>query len=186
MTTSSPGGTEGDYLEGEEGNDELNGGDGDDTWLYGGDGKDRVDGGGGDDSLQIEFEPGDPDTYAGGDGIDTVDLSYSISSQTVSLDGVANDGANCPQQCENDNVDPSVENIVGTEQRDRLTGSDANNVLQGRGGDDDLDGAGGDDIVRGDWGDDSLDGGPGNDQCHGDDHLVADTAANCESVFGIP
>jgi hypothetical protein len=47
-------------------------------------------------------------------------------------------------------------------------------------------GSPGSNSICGDWGDDSLDGGPGNDQCHGDDHLVADIAVNCESVFGIP
>ena len=183
------GGSEEDYLEGEEGNDDLDGGDGDDFDLYGGDGEDRVDGGEGDDTVYLESRSGDPDVYAGGAGIDTLNLTYAHSSALiVSLDGVANDGVNCPQQCEGDNVEASVEYVSGPEAAARLTliGSDANNVLTGGYMKDDIDGGAGDDILRGGWDDDSLDGGLGTDQCDGEGETTADTALNCESVVGIP
>jgi Ca2+-binding RTX toxin-like protein len=183
------GGSEEDYLEGEEGNDDLDGGDGDDFDLYGGDGKDRVDGGEGDDTVYLESRSSDPDVYAGGAGIDTLNLSYAHSSALiVSLDGVANDGVNCPQQCEGDNVESSVENVSGAEAAASLTliGSDANNVLTGGYLKDAIDGGAGDDILRGGWDDDSLDGGLGTDQCDGEGESTADAAVNCESVVGIP
>ena len=46
---------------------------------------------------------------------------------TLNADGVANDGAACPQQCEGDNVAASVENLIGSRSNDHLTGSDSPN-----------------------------------------------------------
>ena len=46
----------------------------------------------------------------GAGGIDTVTYANSTPSVFVSLDGVANDGAGG----EGDNVDPTVENLVGS------------------------------------------------------------------------
>jgi Ca2+-binding RTX toxin-like protein len=145
----------------------------------------------------------DPDLYVGGDGIDTVDYSAYQTRVNVSADDAPNDGANCPQQCEDNNVASSVDDITGPNyDGTRLTGGPTDNVLVGGYGDDWLDGAGGNDILRGNdgndvllggagtdalfggWGADWLDGGDGSDECHGDNDV--DGSSGCEVQFEIP
>lgn len=70
----------------------------------------------------------------------------------------------------------SIENIVGTEQRDVIHGSIVDNKLWGLGGDDDIFGEEGDDDIRGGWGEDYLSGGIGTDEIHGDQ--------NADNIFG--
>ena len=160
-----------------------------------------VDGGAGKDTV-VPDEDSTPDTYRGGADIDTASFRYYQDSVTVSLDGGANDGANCPQQCEGDNVTGSLENLTGSYESDHLTGSGGANVIDAGSGDNVIDGAGGadilsagygedsiqggggDDALFGGYGDDSLDGGADTDECRGDDGT--DTALNCETEFGIP
>jgi Ca2+-binding RTX toxin-like protein len=121
---------------------------------------------------------------------------------TVSLDDTANDGVDCPQQCEGDNVMSDIENITGSFGDDVLIGSDVANVIDAGYGNNTVDALAGNDIVRGGdevdtvhggAGDDSLHGGDGNDaldggsevdSCFGDDGT--DTATACESQAGIP
>ncbi|MEL7228825.1 MAG: calcium-binding protein, partial [Pseudomonadota bacterium] len=55
-----------------------------------------------------------------------------------------------------------IENVVGSSQRDILTGSDGNNKLIGGDGDDDLNGGDGKDTLIGGAGADNFDGGDGN------------------------
>jgi Ca2+-binding RTX toxin-like protein len=60
-----------------------------------------------------------------------------------------------------------VENMVGTELADTITGDANDNTLSGNGGDDVLSGKGGNDELHGDEGDDTLDGGMGDDMLTG-------------------
>ena len=57
----------------------------------------------------------------------------------------------------------SLENIIGTQGNDTLTGNSESNLLDGRGGNDSLIGLDGDDTLDGGAGNDSLDGGTGDD-----------------------
>ena len=109
----------------------------------------RFDGGGG------------GDTIAGGAGFDTIDygargsVPADGSPVTVTLDGVANDGAafdpNATGNAELDNIQPDVENVIGTPAGDTIGGSAAANRLDGGGGDDVLTGLGGaDEFLGGD------------------------------------
>src|SRR4051812_7689713 len=131
----------------------LTGGSGGDT-LFGDSGDNVLDGAGGNDTLKADAEPAPPnpltgsDTYIGGDGADTVDYHARTSALTITEDGTANDG----QSNESDDVNPDIETVIGGSQGDRITGSATNNTLQGGGGNDTLDGG---------LGADTLDGGAG-------------------------
>src|SRR3954452_23878806 len=94
---------------GGDGADTINGGDGNDA-LSGGDGDDTLNGGAGADSV------------SGGDGIDRAFVTTDGAAVSVSLDGVANDGA----PGEGDNVQPDVENVgAGATGTVAITGDDA-------------------------------------------------------------
>ena len=116
----------------------------DDT-LVGGAGDDILEGMGGDDYLQPK---GGQDDVRGGAGTnDRVAYVDRTASQavSVSLDGVANDGA----PGENDLVRSDVESARGGAGDDLLVGNAGANLLAGEGGDDTLEPRGGTDEVRG-------------------------------------
>ena len=222
------GGSDADLITGNRGNDvidgDVNGGDNLDV-LAGGSGDDLIRGGGGRDWLSdgpgsdvLVGDAGDdlltpqddrtPDRYSGGEDIDTIDYHVDEDSSygdgvRVSLDGVANDGVNCPQQCEGDNARADIENIGGSRGDDTLIGNAGANVIEDYGyGTNTIQGLGGDDIVRGGSGTDAIDGGAGDDSLHGgygDDAVNGntetdscfgdagnDTASACESEVGFP
>jgi Ca2+-binding RTX toxin-like protein len=114
-------------LYGLAGDDTLSGGDGDD-YLVGGAGRDSLDGGAGDDVVD-----------------------YVGSPQAVTVDLQAGTGSG--GHAEGDRLS-GIENLLGSEHSDRLTGNGGDNRLFGFGGNDTLVGGGGNDI---------LTGGPGND-----------------------
>ncbi len=151
------GGSAPDQLIGGGGNDTLTGGLGSDQ-LSGDAGNDRLRGGGGDETFPLGSDPG-ADTVSGGPGTDTADYSAATSGVTVSLDGLANDGAG-----EGDNVGGDVERVVGSGWDDVLTGGPGGDVLVGGGGQDELFGLGGDDTIDAlDGLKDIVDGGDGTD-----------------------
>jgi Ca2+-binding RTX toxin-like protein len=125
-----------DYLYGNWGDDQLLGGDGNDV-LYGGEDNDALFGGSGNDALD------------GGDGEDTAHYGDSDSGVTVNLAAGTGQGGTA----EGD-VLANIENLMGSEQDDVLTGNEFANELHG--------GGGADTLVGGD-GADTLVGGDGND-----------------------
>ena len=98
-------------------------------------GKDNLSGGGGNDVLDGGL--GDSDTLRGNGGGDVLDggpgehdgVTYSgrNSDQSVTLDGVANDGDGTGAKA--DNVLTSVEDVVGGNGNDTIIGSDKDNVI---------------------------------------------------------
>ena len=122
---------EGNEIEGGEGDDEINGGGGDDI-IRGGSDNDDIAGGAGDDILE-GGEGGDE--IDGGDGIDTV--SYENSEEGVNVNLLENslEGGDA----EDDSLN-SIENIIGSEHDDTLTGDDNYNVFEGGAGEDVIDG----------------------------------------------
>ena len=107
-----------DYLYGSWGDDQLLGGSDNDV-LYGEDGDDTLFGGSGNDALD------------GGDGEDTAHYGNSNSGVTVNLlEGPGTGGT-----AEGD-VLVNIENVMGSEQDDHLTGDQFANELHGGGGDD--------------------------------------------------
>jgi hypothetical protein len=154
-------------------------GEGDDTFVGGplsemvadGLGADNVSAGDGDDYLRqpVSLDPAVDDA---GDTLDSgagefsrVDYNSHPAGISVTLDGVANDGA--PD--EDDNVAPRTARVDGTDFADTLTGSSFGQTLEGGDGNDVIDGMGGDDAVYGNAGDDTLTGGAGSDYAGGDE-----------------
>lgn len=147
------GGNGDDDLSGGAGTDLLDGGKGDDL-LYSGDGNDTVAGGDGNDTL-VGGDGAGNDMYDGGKGIDTVRYTSAMASITVDLSQGkaastfrANDAGIGKDQVKN------IENIIGGDFADRLTGSKAANYIVGGAGNDTIDGGlGSDTLVGGDGAD---------------------------------
>ncbi|MNO42448.1 Bifunctional hemolysin/adenylate cyclase precursor [compost metagenome] len=135
-----------DILDGGDGNDVLSGGAGNDQ-LHGGMGNDLLIGGLGNDVLE------------GGEGNDTASYANAGSAVTVNL-GVAT-----PQNTGGAGVDTlqSIENLVGSNHDDTLTGDGNANIIYGGLGNDFLNGGGGDDVLIGGVGNNTLTGGAGSD-----------------------
>lgn len=130
---------------GSDGNDGITGNDLDNT-IVGKSGIDAIDGQAGNDIID------------GGEDTDTVVYQFDAAGVTVDLStGSATDGFG------DSDVLIDIENIVGSEFNDSLTGDDNANSLTGRGGDDTIDGKGGNDFLVGAAGSDILSGGAGND-----------------------
>jgi Ca2+-binding RTX toxin-like protein len=145
--------------------------------LFGFNGDDDISGMGGDDTF-VQGLPGDGvDTISGGDGVDHVMYvnRNSVQPVTVTLDDVADDGA----PGEQDNIGSDNENVTGGQGNDVLSGDEDDNVLLGTGGIDELNGGGGDDTLDGGDGLDTYDGGTGDDL-----FLLQEAAPNSETVTG--
>jgi uncharacterized delta-60 repeat protein len=143
---------------GTDGDDEIIG-DSNGNVLTGGAGNDLVQGGGGDDFL-IGGSGAGNDTYQGGDGIDTVVYTSATQGIVVNLAAVI-DQASGPEI----GVDQiaGIENVIGGQGDDSITGDGVANVLSGESGNDSLVGGGGNDTLVGGPGDDNLDGDEGID-----------------------
>ncbi|MCW0180694.1 MAG: calcium-binding protein [Zavarzinia sp.] len=125
-------------------------GDGFANTLNGGGGNDVLIGGGGGDVLKGDL------------GIDTASYSTSASSVFVDLNlglGLTNDAVGDSYF--------SIENVIGTNSADIISGDSGANRLQGLDGDDSLDGGGGNDTLIGEAGSDTLTGGEGDDVLQG-------------------
>ncbi|MGH7004499.1 MAG: calcium-binding protein, partial [Alphaproteobacteria bacterium] len=125
-------------------NDVLIGDDKDNSFA-GDDGADTIDGGEGSDTVIYYGE------VFGGGGAFGIGVTVDLATSTVY-------GADA-----NGDTIISIENAVGSNYADSLTGSDEANVLSGGGGIDSVFGAGGDDVLIDPDGGDSLHGGTGAD-----------------------
>jgi Ca2+-binding RTX toxin-like protein len=161
---------------GQEGNDTIMGIGGEDNlfgdfqFQSGTIGDDTVNGGNGDDSL---FGGSGADHIIGGNDVDFTDYTNfsGFNDLTITANNIANDGA----AGEGDNVDTSVEGIIGASGNDNITGASGPNILRGGAGMDTLNGAGGNDILTGDrccsFVADVFNGGDGNDTASYRDHF---------------
>lgn len=146
-----------DFIDGGDGRDTIRGGSGDDIILSGG-GEDDADGGDGDDSFLVQSGD-DDDTYDGGAGSDTYDLSLTES------DAVANLATNSANSADggSDTI-TNFENVVGSQGDDLIIGDGAGNELAGEGGNDEIYAGAGDDVIDAGAGDDIAEGGEGDDK----------------------
>lgn len=136
------GGAGDDILTGNGAADTLNGDAGNDT-LAGAGGNDTLNGGDGDDTFTEGTASNGGDVFNGGNGTDTVDYSARLAGVVVTMDGTAaNDGATA----EADNVKSDVENLIGTDLVDTITGNASANTITGGTGADILNGGAGDDV----------------------------------------
>ncbi len=143
------GGSGNDELLGGLDNDTLVGGNGSD-YLEGGNGNDSVNGGTGNDIIVGGNGIGD-DIYIGGVGIDTVKYLSAITGLTVSLAL----GTASGKEIDNDKLN-SIENVIGGQAGDKLSGDAGNNVLEGFTGNDTLTGGAGNDTLIGGSGNDTY------------------------------
>ncbi|MGH8385276.1 MAG: type I secretion C-terminal target domain-containing protein, partial [Pseudomonas sp.] len=155
---------EGHTLTGTSGNDTLvagngdniiNAGDGNDI-LMAGTGNNELHGGAGNDLL---FSGIGNDLLDGGIGNDTASYAHASSGVTVNL------GVTGPQNTFGAGTDTltAIENLVGSDFNDKLTGDNNSNIITGGLGNDVLNGAGGDDFLIGGLGNNTLTGGSGAD-----------------------
>ena len=121
------GGAGNDSLESGAGDDRLTGGAGNDT-LIGGAGADRLDGGAGNDTA----------SYAGSGSAGSAGVNVSLASNDARTGG---DAAG--------DVLTGIENVVGSDGMDTLTGTGGNNRIEGGQSRDMLTGGGGDDTLIG-------------------------------------
>ena len=165
----------GEMISGLAGNDSLYGGAGDDT-LEGGEGDDLLVGGPGADTLK------------GGEGDgDTISYAYSMAGVTINLITGTARGGDADGDTIVDMGEDEIENVIGSEHDDALTGNRAANSLWGLGGNDELDGGRGTDMLFGGAGNDDLDGGDGNDTLeggYGADVLTGGNGTNTASYAG--
>ncbi|WP_314388319.1 type I secretion C-terminal target domain-containing protein, partial [Pseudomonas brenneri] len=144
-----------DILMAGPGNNILNGGDGNDV-LSAGNGNNQLNGGNGNDLL---FSGTGNDQLDGGAGIDTVSYANATSAVTVTL-GLA--GGQVTGGAGTDTLS-GLENLIGSNFNDNLTGDGNNNLISGGLGNDTLKGGGGDDTLMGGLGNNNLTGGSGAD-----------------------
>ncbi|MEI6573176.1 MAG: hypothetical protein WCO61_06505 [Alphaproteobacteria bacterium] len=159
-----------DCLVGDANTNSLQGGDGADT-LIGGLGLDTLDGG---------------NAASGNSGIDWVDYSYVGNGNTLSLGINALLSGNGGTATVSAGVDVdtlvNIENIIGSQFADTITGDGMNNSLNGLAGNDSISGGTttsgtGNDFLLGGLGSDTIIGGDGNDTMEGNGSGQADNAA---------
>ncbi|HEY0288899.1 MAG TPA: retention module-containing protein [Pseudomonas sp.] len=136
-----------------------------DSQLHGGDGNDVLVAGAGNNELfgdngnDILFSGAGNDLLDGGTGNNTADYSLATAGVTVST------GINGAQDTVGAGTDTlvNIDNLVGSNFDDHLTGDAGHNLLNGGLGNDVLNGMDGDDILIGGPGNNTLTGGLGND-----------------------
>jgi serralysin len=171
-------------INGNGGDDLIQGGAGNDT-LSGGSGRDQVFGDAGNDRYYIEagWTGGVPEAFFGGAGVDTFDASTVVFTPFAAYinlqDGLFYNLSSGGGQI----WLSSVENAIGTDENDQVTGSGENNVLILGAGNDTAWGLGGNDTLQGEAGDDVLRGGAGADVLNGGAGI--DLASYYESFVGV-
>ena len=155
------GGSGDDGITGSASADIIRGGAGDDT-IADGAGDDEVYGDAGNDTFLSGTSSNGADVFNGGTGDDVVNYGSRTNDLVIDIDNSADDG----EASENDNLKTDIENVVGGDGDDTITGSAFDNVLTGGDGDDVLNGGAGDDTFyedTADSGSDTFNGGAGTD-----------------------
>ncbi|NEX46606.1 heparin lyase I family protein [Pseudotabrizicola algicola] len=135
---------------------------------------------------------GGRERYFGGDGNDTVTYFYASEGIAASLSngtrvngqetgfGTAGDAAR--------DLYVEIENLVGTNHNDQITGNSGRNILMGLGGDDLIFGGAGIDFLHGGTGNDVIDGGAGSDYAiftgRHDEYTLVKTSSTSVTVRG--
>ncbi|VVP24593.1 retention module-containing protein [Pseudomonas fluorescens] len=155
---------DGHTLTGTAGNDTLVAGAGDNI-INAGDGNDVLTAGNGNNTLHgdagndLLFSGTGNDVLDGGIGNDTASYAHATAGVTVNL------GELGPQNTFGAGTDTltAIENLVGSDFNDNLTGDNNSNIITGGLGNDILKGEGGDDFLIGGLGNNTLTGGSGAD-----------------------
>lgn len=110
-------------------------------WLQGGNGADELHGGDGDDLFYTAATIDGSDVYDGGAGADSLSYEHRTKALNIVVDGEQNDG----EDDEKDDVQDSIETLIGGEAADSITAGANDNRLIGGPGDDILNGGSGED-----------------------------------------
>ncbi len=147
-----------------------------DSLIFAGSGALTVKGGAGDDTIVIGSAN---EVFNAGGGSDTVDLSRATSAVTVDLtkSGAQTVGGGFGSETLN-----SVENVVGSNYNDTLTGNASDNLFVVGTGADKIDGGAGNDTVSFQ----NLSSGVTVDLRSGQQNIGGDTLTSIESVIGTP
>lgn len=135
-------------------NDLITGSSNDDT-LFGGRGNDSLRGSAGNDVLEGGIGS---DDLNGGSGIDAAAFTTAGSAVTVNLTSGIGSAGNA-----NGDTYTSIEDVIGSDFSDLITGSSGDNFLEGERGNDTLRGSAGNDTIEGGVGQDEINGGSGTD-----------------------
>ena len=156
-----------EIVKGGPGNDTLNGNSRDNVFY----------GNAGTDTFMAGPDTGTgKDTFYGGTGTDTADYQEREDPVSVCLDGLADDGSSGEQ----DSIKTDVENLIGGDATDALSGSSAPNSIRGGDGDDTIHGMDGSDTLDGENGDDQL---YANDGSYGGAALLIGNADD-DTIYG--
>ncbi|GJD74015.1 cadherin-like domain-containing protein [Methylobacterium goesingense] len=169
-----------DRLSGGAGNDHLDGGAGDDVLLDGA-GADHVVGGAGNDMVTAASD-GEADSFDGGVGWDTLDLSATDDGIVVDLAAGTLDGSETGHD-----LVSGMEAVLGGTGDDVLTGGNGDDTLLGGDGDDHISGGAGDDLLAGGDGRDAIIDGAGRDIVRsgaGDDRIALSRDGQDDIVDG--
>jgi Ca2+-binding RTX toxin-like protein len=139
--------------------------------LYGGKGSNAINGGAGSDTISYY----DRMTYNVTTGT-VAGVTVDLNAGVVNLQDIAVVN-NAPQVTNTTDTLVSIENVIGGDYGDTLSGTSGANTLWGMNGNDTLDGRAGDDILNGGGGDDILIGGLGNDTADYSSGIVPSTVA---------
>ncbi len=134
--------------------------------IIAGKGDDEIDGGAGADLID------------GGEGVDTIYYDTSDAAVTVNLATNINTGGTA----QGDKL-TSIENIGGSDFKDKLTGSSVANAINGGADDDTIDGGSGNDVLLGGSGKDTIIGNAGDDLIFGNgDADILDGSAGIDTL----
>ncbi|WP_371158137.1 hypothetical protein [Jannaschia sp. 2305UL9-9] len=152
--------------------------DGADNRVFGFAGNDTVRGGGGDDVIlghegrdTLRGDAGNDEIW-GGDGDDTIDggVGIDVARYRDDTSGITADLSTNRVTDGSGGTDTliSIENLHGSDHRDRITGDSGANQIFGYGGSDIISGGAGKDVLLGGRGNDSIAGGSGDDEIWGE------------------
>jgi Ca2+-binding RTX toxin-like protein len=110
--------------------------------LQGGTSNDALHGGDGDDMFRTASSADGADVYDGGPGTDTVTYENRTNPLTIKVDKMPNDG----EMSEKDDVQDTIETLIGGSAADTITGGEADNTIIGGLGNDILNGGPGEDM----------------------------------------
>jgi Ca2+-binding RTX toxin-like protein len=187
-----------DLLQGGTDDDDLNGGNGDDQKFDGDedsiereDGIVLVTGTNADDTIRVQYTDSSRDeiviTIKDADGNLLEEEDYSADS----VDRIIVNGLNGDDYLRNDtrigcelNGGNGIDLLVGGRSADVLRGGFGDDSLYGQSGDDVLQGEAGDDCIKGSYGNDLIDGGDGNDTIYGDRTYLTSFRAGDDVING--
>ena len=151
--------------------------------LHGGAGDDVLHGGAGDEQFYAADSADGSDVYDGGEGQDQISYALRHGPLTITLDDIRNDG----EDAEGDDVQSTIEDVIGGLGADSMTGSALANVIIGGPGDDQLSGGDGNDTfieAERSEGTDVMNGGPGSDTIDYSARTASLTVTMCAPVSG--